>query len=336
MEQIGGSPRVRDDLYHALEAGQKVTAKIRWISKSFQERRARWIHCTPLISANGLIGVWMVILVDDDDDPAASALPTEPEFGATKDGQIDVPMPTPWEPSKSDRHQWRRQAGNDHSPSTANPSQTAFLDSTKPSYDSIPSALKQAPETVSLPFASPKHRGLSAAGVSTTNLRTPAPVPAAPAVDWEAKAPDTSTDTVSSSRTSSNGPQFGQTSDFQPLPLRQGPRIAGRAYSFNSNSERGISANDDHKSFGSIEDGGGTDRPSSRSSNIPAIRSNVQPPEIRWRKPEDQEGSSGRGGLAPIKLPGRSSQERGERGERPTLWKTKKSLSPYGFLFDDP
>ncbi|KAL8921272.1 MAG: hypothetical protein Q9208_005800 [Pyrenodesmia sp. 3 TL-2023] len=336
MEQIGGSPRVRDDLYHALEAGQKVTAKVRWISKSFQDGRARWIHCTPLISANGLIGVWMVILVDDDEEPPASAPPAELELGATKDGQINVPTPTAWEFPKSDPHQWRtgrpQQVGSDHSPSTTDSSQTAFSESAKPSYESIHSALKQAPETVPLPFASAKHRSPSNAGVSTTDLRIPAPVAAAPAVDWEAKAPRLSTGTVPASRTSSNGHHSGQLPEFEPLPLRPGPRIAGKAYSFNSNSERGISANDDHKSFGSMDDGGGTDRPSSRSSNLAAIRSNVQPPDIRWRKPEDQEGSSGKGGRTPVKLPGRSSQE---RGERPTLWKTKKSLSPYGFLFDD-
>ncbi|KAF1984235.1 hypothetical protein K402DRAFT_395896 [Aulographum hederae CBS 113979] len=31
-----------------------------------EEGRARWIHCTPLLGANGAVGVWMVVLVDDE------------------------------------------------------------------------------------------------------------------------------------------------------------------------------------------------------------------------------------------------------------------------------
>ena len=68
MSRIGGSTRVRDDLARALELGRKVTAKIQWLSKIAPKSRARWIHCTPLLGVNDAIGVWMVILVDDDDE----------------------------------------------------------------------------------------------------------------------------------------------------------------------------------------------------------------------------------------------------------------------------
>lgn len=68
MNSIGGSPRVREDLAHALEMGRKVTAKVQWLSKTAPRSRARWIHCTPLLGVNDAIGVWMVILVDDEDD----------------------------------------------------------------------------------------------------------------------------------------------------------------------------------------------------------------------------------------------------------------------------
>lgn len=68
MSRIGGSTRVRGDLAHALEVGRKVTAKVQWVSKTATKSRARWIHCTPLLGVDDTIGVWMVILVDDEDD----------------------------------------------------------------------------------------------------------------------------------------------------------------------------------------------------------------------------------------------------------------------------
>ena len=68
MEKIGGSSRVREELSTALAEGRGVTAKIRWVSRVDEEGRNRWIHCTPLIGSNGQIGVWIVILVDDDQE----------------------------------------------------------------------------------------------------------------------------------------------------------------------------------------------------------------------------------------------------------------------------
>lgn len=68
LSRIGGSTRVRGDLAHALEVGRKVTAKVQWVSKTATKSRARWIHCTPLLGVDDTIGVWMVILVDDEDD----------------------------------------------------------------------------------------------------------------------------------------------------------------------------------------------------------------------------------------------------------------------------
>jgi hypothetical protein len=50
-----------------------VTAKIRWLSRavadledSQEEGRPRWIHCTPLLGSSGSVGVWMVVLIDED------------------------------------------------------------------------------------------------------------------------------------------------------------------------------------------------------------------------------------------------------------------------------
>lgn len=68
MNKIGGSNRVRDELTAALAEGRGVTAKVRWVSRSDEEGRNRWIHCTPLLGSNGQIGVWMVVLIDDDNE----------------------------------------------------------------------------------------------------------------------------------------------------------------------------------------------------------------------------------------------------------------------------
>lgn len=70
LHRIGGSPRVRADLSAALEEGRGVTAKIRWLARPDEdgegEGRPRWIHCTPLIGHTGAVGVWMIVLIDEE------------------------------------------------------------------------------------------------------------------------------------------------------------------------------------------------------------------------------------------------------------------------------
>lgn len=92
MAKIGGSNRVREKLTQALADGRGVTAKVKWVSKNDLEGRDRWIHCTPLIGSNGAIGVWMIVIVDDEVSTAPSkrfkmAPPIDPRFGRT------VPVP---------------------------------------------------------------------------------------------------------------------------------------------------------------------------------------------------------------------------------------------------
>ena len=86
MNKIGGSARVRDELTAAMAEGRGVTAKVRWVSRADEEGRNRWIHCTPLLGSNGQIGVWMIVLVDDEKDLARrwkQAPPVNPTFGRT-------------------------------------------------------------------------------------------------------------------------------------------------------------------------------------------------------------------------------------------------------------
>lgn len=94
MNKIGGSTRVQDELTTALAEGRGVTAKVRWVSKADEDGRNRWIHCTPLLGSNGQIGVWMVVLVDDDQELSRrwkQAPPVGPHrgkvYGTSRDGR---------------------------------------------------------------------------------------------------------------------------------------------------------------------------------------------------------------------------------------------------------
>ncbi|KAJ4357349.1 uncharacterized protein N0V89_001924 [Didymosphaeria variabile] len=75
LDRIGGNTRVRNSVAEALtDSSRGVTAKIRWLTTatanldegSHEEGRPRWIHCTPLLGQSGAVGVWMVVLVDDE------------------------------------------------------------------------------------------------------------------------------------------------------------------------------------------------------------------------------------------------------------------------------
>lgn len=87
MHKIGGSQRVRDELAQALSDGRGVTAKLRWISKQDPAGRSRWFHCTPLIGHNGQIGVWMIMIIDEEDannnglPRFRQPPPVDPKFG---------------------------------------------------------------------------------------------------------------------------------------------------------------------------------------------------------------------------------------------------------------
>lgn len=84
MERIGGSAALRRQIEEALLQGQSVTAKVRWLSTTRREMaamqqqgqqpagRSRWIHATPLLGRNGEVGVWMVVLVDEEREGGAA------------------------------------------------------------------------------------------------------------------------------------------------------------------------------------------------------------------------------------------------------------------------
>lgn len=80
---------MRSSVAEALtDSSRGVTAKIRWLSTAtatlddghHEEGRPRWIHCTPLLGQSGAVGVWMVVLVDDEKQlgPARRFRPAPP------------------------------------------------------------------------------------------------------------------------------------------------------------------------------------------------------------------------------------------------------------------
>ncbi|CAI7606654.1 unnamed protein product [Penicillium palitans] len=72
LNRIGETGAKRDNIVNAMIAGRSVTARIKWMTKFNNQGRHRWIHCTPLLADSGQIGVWMVVVIDDDYDDGSS------------------------------------------------------------------------------------------------------------------------------------------------------------------------------------------------------------------------------------------------------------------------
>lgn len=68
ISRIGDSGEKRDAILHAMMAGRSVTARIKWVTRFTDHGRHRWIHCTPLLANNNQVGVWMVVVIDDEEE----------------------------------------------------------------------------------------------------------------------------------------------------------------------------------------------------------------------------------------------------------------------------
>ncbi|KAI0865617.1 hypothetical protein F4860DRAFT_459769 [Xylaria cubensis] len=105
MSRIGGSKSIRDAITRAFKDGDGITTKVRWLtrpttssgrstsssaSSSSVLGRSRWIHTTPLLGINGAIGVWMVILVDDEEKQSAPSAPPIEVFNLERPRPFDV------------------------------------------------------------------------------------------------------------------------------------------------------------------------------------------------------------------------------------------------------
>ncbi|KAF2862695.1 hypothetical protein K470DRAFT_211992 [Piedraia hortae CBS 480.64] len=77
LDRIGGPVQLRQGLESALQQGTNVTAKVSWLSSiphharddvsGYVHGKPRWVHCTPLFGSDSRVGVWMVILVENEE-----------------------------------------------------------------------------------------------------------------------------------------------------------------------------------------------------------------------------------------------------------------------------
>lgn len=65
LDRVGGSSRIRKQFVRALDAGDDTDT----LGELEPVGRSRWLHCTPLTGSNGKVGVWMVVIVDDESEP---------------------------------------------------------------------------------------------------------------------------------------------------------------------------------------------------------------------------------------------------------------------------
>ena len=252
MGHVGGSTRVRDDLSHALEVGRKVTAKVQWLSKGSPKFQARWIHCTPLLGSNDAVGVWMVILVDDEEDNEAKGAQEVVTSDVPVEKRLDpeyMAQALPWNTEKQDK----------------------LTNRTRNNADVVTGQVAKRPL-----FRLP------------TDTRDPGPI------------------------------------------VRAGPKIAGKAYSFTSSSDRGVGASDASSA------GGDSSRPTSASSSAGTPLQSAMQPKVKYNGRPSLTMDSDRARKPPIHMPYQPSEdERGGSDGILPVRKTYKSLSPYGILFED-
>lgn len=86
MDRIGGPQEVRDGVLDSLSHATPVTAKISWLSSPTLpdsprrisiEGKPRWIHCTPLLGSDDKVGVWMIVMVEQEQITGNLTRPSE-------------------------------------------------------------------------------------------------------------------------------------------------------------------------------------------------------------------------------------------------------------------
>ncbi|KAI0491234.1 hypothetical protein F4859DRAFT_509019 [Xylaria cf. heliscus] len=107
MSRIGGPQSTRDAISQAFKGGDGITTKVRWLTRPVTSSgsgsstsssaspspapgRSRWIHTTPLLGVNGAVGVWMVILIDDEEKQRAPGAPPIELFNFERPRPFDV------------------------------------------------------------------------------------------------------------------------------------------------------------------------------------------------------------------------------------------------------
>ena len=106
IDRIGGPDSVRDGLVDALSKGTSVTAKVSWLPSPGSnddkyvsgESKQRWIHCTPMVGSDEKVGVWMIVIVEEEDvtgmlnradsgKSSRSRAPTQPSEAGRRDSR---------------------------------------------------------------------------------------------------------------------------------------------------------------------------------------------------------------------------------------------------------
>ena len=134
LSRIGGPAHVREGLANAFEQGAAVTAKVTWLPKGNMEdsdgmsngadsrpsswkghsaaggeARTRYISCTPLLGSDDQVGVWMVVMVEN--ELVTGSLASREHALARHHGDVPIPRtPSEYE------HENPEKAG--HTPST--------------------------------------------------------------------------------------------------------------------------------------------------------------------------------------------------------------------------
>ncbi|KAF2722856.1 hypothetical protein K431DRAFT_266029 [Polychaeton citri CBS 116435] len=72
MDRIAGPAHVREGILDSLQHGVGVTAKVTWLTSrqqggDYADGKTRWVHCTPLLGSDERVGVWMIVLVENEE-----------------------------------------------------------------------------------------------------------------------------------------------------------------------------------------------------------------------------------------------------------------------------
>ncbi|KAI1822857.1 hypothetical protein F4861DRAFT_512926 [Xylaria intraflava] len=107
LSRIGGSQTTRDVISKAFKDGHGVKTKVRWLARRMapgldtsislnpNHGRNRWVHATPLFGADGTVGVWVVILIDEDEKRRVLEAPPVELFNLERRQPFDIGIDDP-------------------------------------------------------------------------------------------------------------------------------------------------------------------------------------------------------------------------------------------------
>lgn len=156
MNYIRGSGPVREKLIQALADGQTVSAKVRWVTRTDEPGRVRWIAFTPLMGGNGKVGVWVAVFIDTDSDSgdkANQAAPLSFNVGEAAQAVLERAKHAPPAPKISPRPREivEEEEAENHRPMTPDSIKTDVAATSLKDYDPGPVDTSKAPPLPPLP-----------------------------------------------------------------------------------------------------------------------------------------------------------------------------------------